>query len=71
MKMQYANNSEIQRRLFVTKDAGFLHRLSTLPLRYNDYEIQKLHIVKECPKDYILANMMTKGQCREGISKLH
>ncbi|XP_076234963.1 uncharacterized protein LOC143179552 [Calliopsis andreniformis] len=61
MRMQYANDSEIHRRLFVTKDAGFLHRLSTLPLKYDDHQIQKLHIVKECPKDYILANVITKG----------
>lgn len=61
-RMEYANDSEINRRLFEAKDAGFLHRLNILPLKYDGDQIQHLHVVRECPKDYILANVMTKGQ---------
>ncbi|XP_043255164.1 uncharacterized protein LOC122398960 [Colletes gigas] len=60
-KMEYANDTEIDRRLFETKDAAYLHRPTTLPFRYDEFQRQKLHLVKECPKDYILANVMTKG----------
>ncbi|CAK9822527.1 hypothetical protein ANTRET_LOCUS1048 [Anthophora retusa] len=60
-RLEYANDSEIHRRLFETKDAGYLHRLSTVSLKYDEYQLKKLHFVKECPKDYILANVMTKG----------
>ncbi|XP_017790662.1 PREDICTED: uncharacterized protein LOC108572854 [Habropoda laboriosa] len=61
VRLEYANVTEIHRRLFETKDAGYLHRLSTVTLKYDEHQLEKLHIVKECPKDYILANVMTKG----------
>lgn len=60
-KLEYANRSEVHRRLFEVKDAGYLHRIATLPLKYDEYQRNSLHIVKECPKDYIIANVMKKG----------
>ena len=60
-RLEYANNTEINRRLFETKDAAYLHRFSTLSLRYNENQRERLHVVKECPKEYILAIIMTKG----------
>ncbi|XP_076166268.1 uncharacterized protein LOC143146143 [Ptiloglossa arizonensis] len=61
MRMEYANDTEIDRRLFETKDAASLQQLTTLPFTYDEYQRQKLHVVKECPKVYILANIITKG----------
>lgn len=61
MRLQFANSSEINRRLFLAKDAGYLHRFTTLPLRYNEYQRERLHVVRECPKEYIIANVITKG----------
>ncbi|XP_017758709.1 PREDICTED: uncharacterized protein LOC108549732 [Eufriesea mexicana] len=61
MRLEFANSSEIDRRLFVAKDAGYLHRFTTLPLEYNEYQKERLHVVKECPKNYIITNVITKG----------
>ncbi|XP_071868721.1 uncharacterized protein [Bombus fervidus] len=60
-KLEYANKSEVYRRLFKTKDAAYLHRLETLPFKYSEEEMERLHVVSECPKEYILANIITKG----------
>ncbi|KZC06508.1 hypothetical protein WN55_10419 [Dufourea novaeangliae] len=60
-RMLYANETEINRRLFETRDAGYLQRLTTLPIKYNERQRRNLHIVKECPKEYVVANVMTKG----------
>lgn len=61
-RLQYANDSEANRKLFVTKDAAVLHRLDTTPLKYAEYgESKNVHVVNECPKHYILGFMMTKG----------
>ncbi|XP_076284412.1 uncharacterized protein LOC143210952 [Lasioglossum baleicum] len=60
-RMMYANETEINRRLFRSKDAAYLHQLTTLPFKYNEHQRRKLHIMKECPKDYILANIIQKG----------
>lgn len=60
-RLEYANRSEVHRRLFEVRDAGYLHRIATLPLKYDEYQRKTLHVVKECPKDYIIANVMKKG----------
>ncbi|XP_033177899.1 uncharacterized protein LOC112213251 isoform X1 [Bombus impatiens] len=60
-RLEYANKSEVYRRLFKAKDAGYLHRLETLPFKYSAEEMETLHVVSECPKEYILANIITKG----------
>lgn len=60
-RLEYANRSEVHRRLFEVRDAGYLHRIATLPLKYDQYQRQTLHVVKECPKDYIIANVIKKG----------
>nr|XP_031825522.1 uncharacterized protein LOC116423910 [Nomia melanderi]XP_031825523.1 uncharacterized protein LOC116423910 [Nomia melanderi] len=60
-RMMYANDSEIDRRLFRAKDAAYLHRLTTLPSKFDKYHREQLHVVKECPKNYILAYVLTKG----------
>lgn len=61
MRLEYASESEIAKRLFETKDAGCVERLTTVSLKYNKFQREMLHVVKECPKDYILASIMTKG----------
>ncbi|KAK9304063.1 hypothetical protein QLX08_004441 [Tetragonisca angustula] len=65
-RLEYANSTEVNRRLFETKDAGYLHRFSTLSLKYNENQRERLHVVKECPKEYILAIIMTKGSPYSG-----
>ncbi|PBC31699.1 hypothetical protein APICC_07500 [Apis cerana cerana] len=60
-RLEYANRSEVHRRLFEVRDAGYLHRIATLPLKYDEYQRKTLHVVKECPKDYIIANVMKKA----------
>ncbi|XP_034192943.2 uncharacterized protein LOC117610089 [Osmia lignaria lignaria] len=61
-RLQYANDSEAHRKLFLTKDAAVLHRLSTVSLKYaKNEESKNVHVVNECPKHYILGFMMTKG----------
>ncbi|XP_054009266.1 uncharacterized protein LOC128892752 [Hylaeus anthracinus] len=60
-RLKLANLTEIHRRLFETKDAGYLHPPRTLPFQFDEYQRKKLHLVKECPKEYILALIMTKG----------
>lgn len=60
-RLIYANKSEVYRRLFKAKDAAYLHRLETLPFKYSEEEMESLHVVSECPKEYILANIITKG----------
>ncbi|CAL7949915.1 unnamed protein product [Xylocopa violacea] len=61
MKLKYANDSEINRRLFEAKDAAFLHRVAPITLKYDKNQIEKLHIIKECPREYVLAVVTTKG----------
>ncbi|XP_076656655.1 uncharacterized protein LOC143361274 [Halictus rubicundus] len=60
-RMMYANETEINRRLFRSKDAAYLYQLTILPFKYNEYQRRKLHIMKECPKDYILAHIIPEG----------
>ncbi|XP_078033889.1 uncharacterized protein LOC144468351 [Augochlora pura] len=60
-RMMYANESEIKRRLFHSRDAAYLYQLTLLPFKYDKHQRRKLHIVKECPKDYILANIIQEG----------
>lgn len=66
-RLEYANRSEVHRRLFEVRDVGYLHRIATLPLKYDQYQRQTLHVVKECPKDYIIANVMKKGLWKKVI----
>ncbi|XP_033324057.2 uncharacterized protein LOC117219213 [Megalopta genalis] len=60
-RMMYANETEIKRRLFQSRDAAHLYQLTLLPFKYDKHQRRKLHIVKECPKDYILANIVREG----------
>ncbi|XP_076392710.1 uncharacterized protein LOC143265303 [Megachile rotundata] len=61
-RLQYANDSESNRRLFETKDAAIIHRLGTISLKYDEFERKKnVHILKEHPKYYVIGFAMTKG----------
>ncbi|XP_026669060.1 uncharacterized protein LOC108624594 isoform X2 [Ceratina calcarata] len=50
-KLRYGNDSEIDQRVFEARDAAFLHRLAPITLKYTEYQMERLHVVNECPRE--------------------
>ncbi|KAK2583469.1 hypothetical protein KPH14_009438 [Odynerus spinipes] len=61
LRMEYANDTEMRRRLIYTKDAAILRRREFIRWKYNDEEVARINVIENCPITYVMAPLLKRG----------